>query len=95
MDPPLIAANSFSFEVRGASGTEFGSPKVTQSLGFGLRPSDSNPSLRIVSEFEFVLRMLALQIRIDYLEFESDGSDLKPKDWVTSLDLNSCIKTIS
>ena len=39
---------------------ESGSPKVTQFLGFGSRPSDLNPLLQIISGFEFVLGMYAL-----------------------------------
>ena len=62
---------------------ESGSPNVTQSLDFGLRPSDWNPSLRIVLGFKFILGMRTLQIRMDCLGFESDAPDF------TSLDLNS------
>ena len=65
-----------------------GSPKVTQSLGFGSGPSDLNPSLEIVSQFKFISRDVCAPLQIDYSGFESDGSNLKLKNWVTSLDLN-------
>ena len=46
-------------------------------------------SLGIVSGFEFVVGMCALHFGMDGLGSESDGPDLKPKDWVTLGDPNS------
>ena len=61
-------------------GMGFGSPKVTQSLGFRSKPSDSKPSLEIASRFEFISRDVCTLLRIDYHGFESNGPDLKSKD---------------
>ena len=61
-------------------------------MGFWLGPSNSNPTLEMVLGFKFVLEICVLHIRMDCLGFESDSPDLKPKNWVTSLDLNSSMK---
>ena len=55
-----------------------GSPEVTQSLGFGSRLSDLNPSLEIASRFEFISRDVCTPLRINYHGFKSDAPDLKP-----------------
>ena len=54
--------------------------KVIQLLSFRSRPFDMNSSLDIALEFEFVARDMCAPLRMDYHIFESNGSDLKPKN---------------
>ena len=70
-----------------------GSPKVTQLLGFKLRPSNSNLSLEISLGFGFLARDMCAPLRMNCHGFESNGLDLKPNNWVTLLDLNSFLSS--